>query len=72
MLIVRTLRDHRMLLGLGLLGLVALAGGCGGGNPNEAPPAPPTTQAQQDAERAAREKAFGKMTIPGKPSSAKK
>jgi len=66
MRIVRALHANRMLLCLGLLGLIGLASGCDD-DKNKQPAAPPTTQAQQDAERAAREAAYGKGAIPGKP-----
>jgi hypothetical protein len=67
MRIVQAFHRNRLPLGLGLLGLLTLAGGCGS-DPNSQPPAPATTQAQQDAERAAREKAYGKSTIPSTPA----
>ena len=65
MRIVRVFHANRLWLSLGLLALLALASGCGG-DVNKQAAAPPQSQAEQDKERAAREKAFGKMTIPGK------
>ena len=59
MRIMQAVHRSRLPLGLGLLGLLTLASGCGSTDPNTQPAAPATTQAQQDAERAAREKAYG-------------
>jgi len=67
MSIVRFPQSARIVL---LLGLLGLASGCGGGDPNSKAPAPPTTEEQQAAEREARQKAFGKMGIPGQPPKA--
>jgi len=63
MRILQAFHRNRLPLGLGLLGLLTLAG-CGGSDPNSKPAAPATTQAQLDAERAAREKAYGKSATP--------
>jgi hypothetical protein len=63
MRIVKVLHRSRVFVAPGMLGLLSLAGGCGS-DPNTQPPAPPTTQAQQDAEREARQKAYGKAAIP--------
>jgi acyl-CoA reductase-like NAD-dependent aldehyde dehydrogenase len=55
--IMTTFQKQRILLGSGLVALLALAQGCGG-DPN-ATMGPPISQEQQNAERAAREKAYG-------------
>ncbi len=75
MRIVGLFYRHRAAWVLGLIGVVGLASGCGG-DPNAGGVAPPTadTKAQQDAERAAREKAFGtgaKANNPGKAQAPK-
>ena len=56
-------------MALALLGLLGLSAGCGG-DPNVTTPAPATTPDQNESERAAREKAFGKgkSLEEGKPS----
>lgn len=67
MSIVRKLPPPRPSLCLGLLGPLALAAGCGREtNKNNLPPAPATTQSQLTAESDARQRAFGKATIPTK------
>jgi hypothetical protein len=73
MRIVRVLHRGRLPFVLGLLGLLALGGGCGGGtDPNASPAAPATTPEQQQSERDARQKAYGKSTIQTKESTQKK
>lgn len=70
MSITRALRMNRKWLTLGLLGLIPLAGGCGEEDKNAKPAAPAQSQAELDKERAAREAAYGKSTIPpGKPGT---
>lgn len=63
-------RMSRKGMALALLGLLGLSAGCGGSDPNVAAPAPATTPDQNESERAAREKAFGKgkSIEEGKPS----
>ena len=58
--IFRSFYRDRAAWVLGLASLFGLAAGCGGGDPNATVVGEPTNQEQQDAERAAREKAFGK------------
>lgn len=58
------MRFKSMIRLLPVVCLLGLAAGCGEGDPNTKPAAPATSQAQQDAERAAREKAFGGKTVP--------
>jgi len=60
MSIVRFFRLERVLLGLVLAGIYSSLPGCGGEDKNTATPAPAQSQAEQDAERAAREKAMRK------------
>jgi hypothetical protein len=58
---------------VGLLGLLALGGGCGGTtDPNTSPAAPAITPEQQQAERDARQKAYGKSTVQTRESTQKK
>jgi hypothetical protein len=64
--IVRILHANRMVRALGLLGLLALLSGCDSVDPSPKAAGQPTSQEQQDAERQARLKAYGKTTIPGK------
>ena len=70
MRVTRILQKTRTWLALGLLGLPVLTAGCGS-NPDSQPAAPATTPAQQDAERAAREKAYGKVGVETKASTPK-
>ena len=65
---IQSLQKRRAVWMLGLAGLFGIAAGCGSGDPNATTVGTPTTQTQQDAERAAREKAFGvgKAGNPGK------
>lgn len=62
------IRANRKTLSLVLLGLLGSASGCGGDAANQPIPEG-TSQAQQDAERAAREKAYGKKGIDTTPPS---
>ena len=50
----------RLLPMVAVTSLFVLGPGCDTGDPNKAPAAPSKTQAENDAERAAREKAYGK------------
>jgi hypothetical protein len=55
---MRNLHKNRLLLGASLLALMALTQGCGS-DPN-ASMGPPMSQEQQNAERDARQKAYGR------------
>ena len=73
MRILRVLHANRMALSLGLMGLLAMASGCGG-DPN-ATIGEPISQERQDAERAARQKAYaGGMPVgrAGKPVKSRR
>jgi hypothetical protein len=69
---MRIMLNLRWLRVVPFVALSAFFVGCSDSNPNDKPAAPATTPEQQAAERAAREKAFGKATIPGKASAAPK
>lgn len=60
MRIVRFFSLERVLLAVVLMGTFGMFSGCGEEDKNAAAPAPPQSQAEQDAERAAREKAMQK------------
>jgi hypothetical protein len=61
---IRVLHEKRLLLGSGLLALLALSQGCSG-DPN-ATIGPPVSQEQQNAERDARQRAYGQGMPVGK------
>jgi hypothetical protein len=63
---IRVRRVSQIVAELGLLVLLAQAVGCESGDASTKHLGQPSTQAEQDAERQARLKAFGKTTIPGK------
>jgi len=60
MRIVRLLSLERFLLGMVVMGALTATYGCGEGDKNATPAAAPQPAAEQDAERAAREKAMQK------------
>ncbi len=62
----RILNVEPTLLSLGLLGALAFTGGCGGDSGGSGGPPSAEAQALQDADRQARENAYGKSGYPGK------
>jgi hypothetical protein len=71
--ILRVLRANGLavILGSGLLCLLGFVAGCDSGDSTSSPAAKADIKAKEQDEAAARQKAFGKSTVPTKTNSAK-
>ena len=64
-------RGRELVLGLSLIGFLGLTSGCGDENPVEAV-GPAVAKAKGEGVKRAREQAYGKGGMPGRPAAATK